>query len=190
MEQLMPLPRSIIPRLPEVFRDLHDRFGFEVHVEDAYRIVLRSRGCVITIEFAQYGFDLELLELSDPRDESERYWYLALITLRNRDRLPLPEPDSALPPDDKVVFVLRQICDEMLRCCPDMLAGDFGPIQRAGYREFDAYVSSRSPVAVNLSLDDPVSVKFWKADLTWAWDLWKRENPGRKKPKWWGSGPR
>jgi hypothetical protein len=90
-----------------------------------------------------------------------------------------------------VLAQLRGLCAELLRFCPDMLAGDFGPIQREGYWEFNTYYYEQGSKLYNRPYDDPLRMKLHAArGLGWVWDLWEQERPGEPLPPWWHADPR
>lgn len=161
--------------LPEVLGALIDQYAFVPQVEDEHRLSLRSPRCIIDIAFERYEYGFSV-HLGNPRDEQDRYDYLLVMTMRHPGyRGSVRRYDDSLSEEQNLRFDLGELRDNLVRYCPDLLAGDFASIRREGYHELADYIKARMPVVLNMPANDPIKAKFWQGDFTWARDLQERE---------------
>ena len=161
--------------LPEVLGALFGQCGFVPEMEDEHRLSLRSPHCIIDIAFERYDYGF-WVQLSNPREEQDQYDYLFVMTMRHPGyRRSVRGYDDSLSEVQNLRLDLKALRDDLVRYCPDLLAGDFASIRQEGYHEFAAYIKDRMPVVLNMPANDPIKVKFWQGDFTWARDLQERE---------------
>jgi hypothetical protein len=170
----MAFPTKLIEQLREAFGKLTKRFGFALHIEEEELLLsLRSPSCIIDIVFERYedGFSVSL---TNPQDKLIEYNYLVLMSMRCPG-YPERGYNRSLSKEQNLLCYIDELCENLISYFPDLLSGDFTAIQREGYVELASYINARMPLVVNMELDDPISVKFWRGDLTWARDLRERE---------------
>lgn len=171
----MPILSRVAPDLPEVFRVMTDRYGFVLHFEDEYWLSLRSPHCIIDITFERYGSGFFIV-LVNPLDDQDRYDYPFVMVIRHPECFgAMPPHDESLTEERNLLLKLNVLSDNLIRYCPDLLAGNFATIRQEGYYELASYIEARMPVVLNMPAADPIKAKFWRGDLTWAKDLQERE---------------
>jgi hypothetical protein len=173
----MSLLSRVTQSLSDVFEVLLNEYGFVIQIESETRLLLRSSRCVIILSFERYGRSF-FVSLANPHDmQGEEYNFLLIMALRCPNyRASVRRSDDALSEEENLLLNLRELSDYLHRYCCDLLLGDFTALQREGYQEFASFIQSRTPVVLNLPKDDPIAVKFWRGDLSWAKDLRERES--------------
>jgi len=161
--------------LPKIFQQLIDQFGFVLQSVSESQACLRSPRCLIVFKVEKFESSF-FVEFSNPQDNSERYDYYLLMSMRYPDfPRSLPKCPDSLSEEQKLRFKIGVVCDNLLRYCRDLLAGDFSTIRREGYHDLALYLQLHTPIVLNLANDDPIKIKFWRGDLSWVKDLTERD---------------
>jgi len=166
---------KITQSLPTIFETLINRFGFNIRLEDEYRLLAEGPHSIVDIIFERYEYGMSV-SIVDPAHERYRYNFLLLMWMRNPGyKVSKRVYDESFSKEENLKIDLRELCEWLLRFCADILAGDTAAIRAEGYHELASYIDDRMPIVVNMPLDDPISKKFWLGDFTWVSDLRERE---------------